>query len=108
MFLDRLSDSVQLCPQGSWLACAMHLDGGGVATGTYFNGIEGWLRFVGVRRLYSAQYVGGLNASGAPHGIGVWMDSYRHGEFLVGCASTRALLPHWLYRVTLYSLLGRR
>lgn len=47
--------------------------------------MEGWLRWIGIRRLYSAQYVGGLNASGAPHGIGVWMDSYRHGEFLVGC-----------------------
>lgn len=53
--------------------------------GTYYNGMEGWLRWVGIRRLYSAQYVGGLNAGGAPHGIGVWMDSYRHGEFLVGC-----------------------
>eukprot|EP00892_Ulva_mutabilis_P006050 jgi/Ulvmu1/3817/UM018_0028.1 len=53
-------------------------------TGTYYNGMEGWLRWLGIRRLYSAQYVGGLNASGAPHGIGVWMDSYRHGEFLVG------------------------
>lgn len=59
---------------------------GGHAAGTYYNGMEGWLRWIGIRRLYSAQYVGGLNASGAPHGIGVWMDSYCHGEFLVGCA----------------------
>eukprot|EP00892_Ulva_mutabilis_P003595 jgi/Ulvmu1/1607/UM111_0036.1 len=33
---------------------------------------------------HTAIYVGGLDANGAPHGIGAWADSYKHGEVLFG------------------------
>jgi hypothetical protein len=29
-------------------------------------------------------YVGGLDSNGAPHGLGAWHDTYKHGELLVG------------------------
>lgn len=32
-----------------------------------------------------AAYVGGLDSDGAPHGLGAWHDTHKHGELLVGC-----------------------
>ena len=51
------------------------------------------------KREHTAVYVGGLDAAGAPHGAGVWSDSYEHGEFFVGCATLCARLA-WPARDT--------
>ena len=37
-------------------------------------------------------YVGGLDSDGAPHGLGAWHDTSKHGELLVGCV-LRPVLP---------------
>ena len=41
-----------------------------------------------------AAYVGGLDGDGAPHGLGAWHDTYKHGELLVGCVA-RITIDHY-------------
>ena len=55
-----------------------------MSAGKYVDGVTS---FCTGKREHTAVYVGGLDAAGAPHGAGVWSDSFEFGEFLVGCAA---------------------
>jgi hypothetical protein len=44
------------------------------------------LKAMGFRHMEKIEYVGGLDDEMAPHGFGVWYDSYSQGELLLGCA----------------------
>lgn len=39
-------------------------------------------------------YVGGLDSSGLPHGIGAWHDTHKEGELLVGCEADSTDMIH--------------
>lgn len=60
---------------------AVHM--AGWHAGAYIDSVTAWCTG---RRQHTVAYVGGLDDRGAPHGVGAWSDSYKHGEFLVGCA----------------------
>lgn len=47
----------------------------------------------GHRAVEKVTYVGGLDSTGAPHGMGAWHDTHKDGELLIGCAA-RPLACH--------------